>query len=78
MREIERTLLMRYICNYRTKLERDVQQYSTNVRYRSIDTLDCLELLLAIERLNAFREITKDILLILDLKKYTETKENLI
>lgn len=78
MREIERTLLMRYICNYRTKLEREVQQYSANVRYRRIDTLDCLELLLAIERLNAFKEITKDILLILDLKKYTETKENLI
>lgn len=66
MREFERTLLLHYICNYRTKLERDVQQYTTHVRYRYPDTSDCLELLLAIERLNAFKEITKDILLILD------------
>ena len=47
-------LLSDYIYNRRVYLERDIQQLQENLRYRSISSVDCLELIIAQERLAMF------------------------
>ena len=46
MKERECILLMQYILNQRTCLERELKQYIQNIRYREFDVVDCLELIL--------------------------------
>lgn len=65
MRQKEIDLLYQYLWNRFTFLEQDVQQLQQNVRYRHIDAVDCLELCLALERLNAFKEFSADVRAIL-------------
>ena len=65
MKNNEVELLWRYIINNLTALEQEVQQLQQNLRYRRIDTIDCHELALAIERLNTFRKVSNDILLLI-------------
>ena len=48
-----------YKLNKRDFLEHDIQQLQTNLRYRQIDVVDCLEMALAIERLNTFESTIK-------------------
>lgn len=74
MKNKEVELLWRYILNNLTAMEQEVQQLQQNVRYRNIDTVDCYELALAIERLNTFQKISNDILLLLRLDKNTSEK----
>lgn len=74
MKNKEVELLWRYFINNLTALEQEVQQLQQNVRYRRIDTIDCHELALAIERLNTFRKVSNDILLLLRLDKDTSEK----
>ncbi len=45
-----------YCVNYRQRLEDDIKQLQSNLRYRKVDAVDCMELALAIERLNCFNE----------------------
>lgn len=52
----QRELWFCYVVNYRQRLENDIKQLQTNLRYRKVDAVDCLELALAIERLNCFNE----------------------
>ena len=52
----QRELWFCYCVNYRQRLENDIKQLQTNLRYRKVDAVDCLELALAIERLNCFNE----------------------
>lgn len=40
-------------------LRDNVRQLQANIRYRNIDSVDCIELIIAIERLNAFEEYCK-------------------
>lgn len=54
-------LIYSYLLNREAHLEHDVRQLSQNVRYRQIGTVDCIELLLALERLESFREFSGDI-----------------
>lgn len=61
MRQKEIDLLYQYLWNRFTYLEQDVQQLQQNVRYRHIDAVDCLELCLALERLNAFKQFSADV-----------------
>ncbi|MGN0551572.1 MAG: hypothetical protein ACI4I4_07000 [Acutalibacteraceae bacterium] len=61
-------LLAEYIFNRRIYLEHDIQQLQENLRYRSISSVDCLELIIARERLAMFIEVTKDISALLKLK----------
>lgn len=61
-------LLQSYIFNRRIYLEHEIAQLQENVRYRHIDSVDCLELIIARERLQMFIEVTKDITEILKLK----------
>lgn len=65
MTEHERILLFSYIYNNTQLLENDVKQLQANVRYRRIDTADCLELMTALVRLETFKEVSEHILLIL-------------
>lgn len=71
MKSKEVELLWRYILNNLTAMEQEVQQLQQNLRYRKIDTVDCHELSLAIERLNTFQKVSNDILLLLRLDKNT-------
>lgn len=71
MKNKEVELLWRYIINNLTALEQEVQQLQQNLRYRRIDTIDCHELALAIERLNMFQKVSNDILLLLRMDKST-------
>lgn len=57
------------ICNYfmRTfdRLEADVMQLQTNVRYRRVDIVDCMEMACAIERFNTFKDLMRDLNMLL-------------
>lgn len=61
-------LLSEYIYNRRIFLEHDIQQLQENLRYRSISSVDCLELIIAQERLAMFVEVTRDVTKLLKLK----------
>ena len=61
-------LLSDYIYNRRVYLERDIQQLQVNLRYRSISSVDCLELIIAQERLAMFVEVTRDVTELLKIK----------
>lgn len=61
-------LLSEYIYNRRVFLEHEFQQLQENLRYRSISSVDCLELIIAQERLAMFIEVTRDVTELLKLK----------
>lgn len=52
----QRELWYCYVVNYRHRLEEDIRHLQTSLRYRSPDAVDCMELALAVERLNCFNE----------------------
>lgn len=61
-------LLAEYIFNRRIYLGHEIQQLQENIRYRSVSSVDCLELIIARERLAMFIEVTRDITALLKLK----------
>ena len=61
MRQKEIEMLYQYLWNRYIYLEQDVQQLQQNVRYRRIDAVDCLELCLALERFQAFKQFSADV-----------------
>ena len=61
-------LLSEYIYNRHIFLEHDIQQLQENLRYRSISSVDCLELIIAQERLAMFVEVTRDVTELLKIK----------
>ena len=67
MNQKEITLLMSYILNNKDSLEYEVRKLQDNVRFRRIDSSDCMELLKANIYLEAFKDITTDILCLLSL-----------
>lgn len=56
MRQTEVELLLAYLINQETRLENDVRQLQNNIRFRHININDCVELALALQRLDDFRE----------------------
>ena len=62
-------ILNEYFFNRRIHLEHDIQQLQENLRFRSVSSVDCLELTIARERLAMFIEVTTDICSILKLKR---------
>ena len=56
MNQKEITLLMAYIYNNTDRLEDEVRQLQSNIRFRRIDSADCVELLKAKIYLEAFKE----------------------
>lgn len=61
----QKELLLAYFYNNRCRLEEEVKQLQTNVRFRKIDITDCVELICAIQRLETFSEVTRDVLALL-------------
>lgn len=61
-------LVAEYFFNRRLYLENELKQLSENVRFRPFDSVDCLELIIAKERLAMFIEVSKDIRHILNIK----------
>lgn len=74
MRQKEIELLYAYFVNNLTHLEGDLITYRNNIRYREIDPVDCLEMMLAIERKNMFVMTMNHVFEILNLK-YCEAEE---
>ena len=56
MRQSEIELLMAYIVNEESRLENDVIELTNRIRFRRVDITDCVELIVAINRLDNFRE----------------------
>ena len=52
----QKEIFMAYLNNNRDRLEEDVRQLRQRLRYRDCDAIDCVELMLAQERLLAFEE----------------------
>ena len=63
----QKEIFMTYINNMRDELEENVRYLQQRVRYRNVDAVDCLELTLALERLNAFIEFSNSAIAILRL-----------
>lgn len=72
MRQNEKDLITRYIYNNRVRLENNVHQLQSNIRFRNIDTVDCIELMLAQQELETFKEVSKHIRLLLKLNERNE------
>lgn len=63
----QKEIFMEYINNKRDELQEEVRKLQQRVRYRDVDAVDCLELSLALERLNAFNEFSNSAVAILRL-----------
>lgn len=63
----QKEIFMEYINNKRDELEEDVRKLQQRVRYRDVDAVDCLELSLALERLNSFIDFSNSAIAILRL-----------
>ncbi len=63
----QKEILMTYIINNRDRLQEDVRELQQRVRYREVDAVDCLELSLAIERMNAFEDFSRSVIEIMRL-----------
>ena len=68
IKRYETELLYSYFYNNLCRLENEVKQLQFNIRYRTIDSSDCLELLIATVQLETYRETVRHIILLLDMK----------
>lgn len=75
MNRKETELLAAYLHNYHVVLEDDLVELRNRVRYRCIDPVDCLELILALERLSAFENFSKNVRAILRISKDVEKED---
>ena len=78
MKQSELTLLYSYIYNNRLMLKNEVRTMQANLRYRDIDVIDCIELALAVERYNTFKETTNQIKLLLKMEDIKKTSRKSI
>lgn len=67
MRTKEKNILLSYLYNNYVLLEDEMKNHQSNLRFRSIDSVDCVELICAIERFHLFVEVSRDIRTILRL-----------
>lgn len=68
MKKCELSLLYSYILNNLIRLKNEVRTLQAQLRYREIDVVDCMELAVAIERYNTFKETTNQIKSLLKLE----------
>lgn len=61
-------LIYEYLINRREHLHGELRQLQENVRYRDVSSVDCLELIIARERLAMFTEISHDIFHLLNIR----------
>lgn len=74
MNQKEIELLMQYILFETTRLEQDVQQLRQNIRYRDVDVVDCMELMLALERLTVFKNFSGNVIHLLKLHGISDSE----
>lgn len=65
----EKSIIYAYFYNNYVRLEDTVRVLQSNIRYRDIDTVDCIELVCAIERFHLFCEVSQDIRTLLRLSE---------
>ena len=63
----EKELLLSYFIHRGEYLEQEFQQLRANIRFRHIDSADCIECSIALERMAAFREFSHDVMQLLKL-----------
>lgn len=69
MTEHEIHILYCYLIHRQGVLEDELTEIQSHIRYRRVDSCDCLELAIAIERLQAFREFSADVVALLKLNE---------
>lgn len=69
MRQSEIELLMAYIVNEESRLENDVIELTNRIRFRRVDITDCVELIVALNRLDNFREFALIVIRLLNLSR---------
>ena len=67
MNRKEQEILLAYLTNELIRLENDVTDCQNRMRWRRPDEVDCIETVIAIARLNAFKEFQSAVLAILSL-----------
>ncbi len=72
MRQCEIEMLLEYIIFETTRLEQDVYQLRQTIRYRDVDVVDCLELMLALERLAVFKNFSANVIQLLKLRDISD------
>lgn len=75
MTKTEIRLLLSYLYNHECMLEETYNAYLQQLRYRSIGLNDHVECIVLRVQLEQFQQVSKDIRLLLSLKKYQEEKE---
>ncbi len=73
MRQKEIENLMEYIIFEMTRLEQDVQKLQQTLRYKRVDAVDCMELMLALERLVSFKNFSSNVIHLLKLRQYPDS-----
>lgn len=75
----QKEIFYQYLLNERDRLEADVVQLRQSLRYKAnVDAVDCLELSLALERLNSFVDYSNHAIAIFKLSCPADYKANLI
>lgn len=67
MRAKEKELLLSYLYNNYVRLEEQSRLLQAHLRYRDIDSVDCVELICALERFHLFVEVSRDIRALLNI-----------
>lgn len=62
----QKEIFYQYLLNERARLEKEVAQLRQALRMREVDAVDCLELALAMERLNSFVDFASKSMSIFD------------
>lgn len=68
----EKDLFYEYKYNKGEYLKQDIRQLQQQLRYRDIDVVDCIEMILALERLNSFNQVCKTMEIIFKVGDYNE------
>jgi hypothetical protein len=74
----QKEIFYQYLLNKRDSLEIDLQRLQQQIRYRNVDVIDCLELILAMERLNSFCDYFNHAVAIFGLSCPTDYEANLV
>lgn len=69
MRLTEKELLWAYIVNEEARLESETVELQNRIRFRHINQNDCVELMLAMQRLDDFREFALTVIRLLNLDR---------
>ena len=75
----QKEIFYQYILNERDRLEYDVEKLRQSLRYKAdVDAVDCLELSLALERLNSFINYSNHAIAIFKLSCPADIQANMV